>query len=373
MSSKAKAILKKYALCSRCLSRQVKAPTKSSSRQEVCFICGGFFERIDDVASSVVSALSDYEFENFSIGLSAPVEWVEHEDLIRSEFKISGSHNVKSDALHTLASTLAKILRKPLNRFKPDVIAIIDPLSGVVKVDARSIYLFGRYTKTRRGLPQKQPRCKVCRGCGCPECEYTGKAKGMSVEQLISRYILGIMQGSKATFSWFGGEDDRSLVLGGGRPFYVEVHTPKKRSLPNLSLPTNLGYGVKLTQLNLLGSKPEKALSFKNKVLARLIFRSKPEKKILGEMPHLLENAEIHQASLCKRKTYVKRIYSPNIRIVGNKGVVRFISDGGLSIRRFLTGAGEPVTPTLPSILGVEVELDEDKPFDILDVMLEGF
>jgi len=114
-------------------------------------------------------------------------------------------------------------------------------------------------------------------------------------------------------------------------------------------------------------------LSFKNKVLARLIFRSKPEKKMLSDLPHLLEHTEVHQTSLSKRKTYVKRIYSPRIRIVGNKGFLRFVCDGGLSIRRFLTGEGEPVTPTLPSILGVDVELDEDKPFDILDVMLEGF
>ena len=370
MSSKAKAILKKYPLCPSCLKRQVGSQIKPSIGLGECFICGGFFERIDDVAESVVAALSDYEFESFSVGLSAPSDWVEREDLIRSEFKLQGRHNVKSDASHKLASKLVVLLKKPINRFKPDVVAVLDVASGAVKVDARSIFLFGRYTKSRRGLPQKQPRCKICRGRGCPECEYAGKTKGPSVELLINQYLLKILQGPKTTFNWFGSEDERSLVLGKGRPFYVEVHNPKKRHLPTLTLPAKLGFGVKLTQLTLLETKPEKAPSFKIKVLARVLFKSKPDKNAVKNLPNLIE---VNQASLVKRKTYLKKIYSPTIRLVGNKGYIRFICDGGLSIRRFLTGVGEPITPNLPSLLGVTIELDEEKPFDILDVILEGF
>ena len=370
MSSKAKAILKKYPLCLNCLKRQVDSQIKPSTGQEECFICGGFFERIDEVAKSIQAALSEYEFENFSVGLSAPPEWVEREDLIRSEFRLQGRHNVKFDASHKLASKLLELLKKPLNRFKPDVVAVLDVVSGAVKVDARSIYMFGRYTKSRRGLPQKRPRCKICRGRGCPECEYTGKVKGLSVEQLLSNHLLKILQGTKTTFSWFGSEDDRSLVLGGGRPFYVEVHNPKKRHLPTLTLPANLGHGVKLTQLTLLDAKPEKVPSFKNKVLARVIFQNKPDKKVLRSLPNVIE---VHQASPGKRKTYLKKIYEATIRLVGNRGYIRFICDSGLSIRRFLTGVGEPITPNLPSLLGVGVEVDEEKPFDILDVLLEGF
>jgi len=370
LSSKAKAILKKYPLCLSCLKRQVNSKIKFSLQQGECFICGGFFERIDDVAKSVAEALSVYEFESFSIGLSAPSEWVEREDLIRSEFKLQGRRNVKSDASHKLVSKLAKLLKKPINRLKPDVVAVLDVASGAVKVDARSIFLFGRYTKSRRGLPQKQPRCEICRGRGCPECDYTGKIKGLSVEHLINQYLLKILQGAKTTFRWFGGEDERSLVLGAGRPFYVEVHNPKKRHLPTLTLPANLGYGVKLTQLTLLDDKPEKVPSFKLKVLARVFFQSKPDKKVVKNLPTLIE---VQQASLRKRKTYVKKIYSPTIRLVGNRGYIRFICDGGLSIKRFLTGVGEPITPNLPFLLGVNVEVDEEKPFDILDVLVEGF
>ena len=322
------------------------------------------------MAKSVAATLSEYEFESFSVGLSAPSEWVEREDLIRSEFKLQGRRNVKSEASHRLASKLVEILKKPLNRLKPDVVAVVDVASGAVKVDARSIYLFGRYTKSKRGLPQKQPRCRVCGGRGCPECEYTGKVKGLSVEHLINQYLLKILQGTKTTFSWFGSEDERSLVLGSGRPFYVEVHNPKKRHLPILTLPVHLGYGVRLTQLTLLGAKPEKVPSFKIKVLARVLFQSKPDKEAVKNLPTLIE---VHQASLRKRKTYLKKIYSPTIRVVRNRGYIRFICDGGLSIRRFLTGVGEPVTPNLPSLLGVNVEVDEEKPFDILDVLVEGF
>ncbi|MEM4164718.1 MAG: tRNA pseudouridine(54/55) synthase Pus10 [Nitrososphaerales archaeon] len=373
MSSKAKAILKKYPLCSRCLERQVRLKAKYPTDTKECFICGNFFEHINDVVKTVATALNEYEFQTFSIGLSAPNEWIEKEDMIRSEFKLRGVHNIKSEASYALTLELSRVLNKRLDRFDPDVVAIVDVVSRDVKVLAKSVYLFGRYTKSKRGLPQKQPRCKVCRGRGCPECGYTGKEKQMSVEQLLSQRLLNIFKGSKVTFSWCGSEDEQSLVLGEGRPFYVEVHNPKKRNLPSLNLPFKLGFGVKLKQLTLLAAKPEKMPSFRSEVLARVLFQSKPDKKKLKEASALLERSEIYQASLSKRKTYVKKIYLFKIRVVGCKGFIRFICDGGLSIKRFLTGAGEPITPNLPSLLGVNIDLDEHKPFDILDVMLEGF
>lgn len=373
MRSKAKAILKKYPLCPRCLERQVKLRIKPQTHVEKCFICGNIFERLNDIVKTVAAALSAYEFQTFSIGLSTPSEWIEKEDLIRSEFKVQGVHNIKSDLARLLISELSKILGKRLDRSNPDVFALVDVKSGNVKVEARSIYLFGRYIKSKRGLPQKQPKCEICRGRGCPECGYTGKGKQMSVEQLLNQLILKIFQGSKAIFSWFGGEDEQSLVLGEGRPFYVEVRNPKLRHIPNLNLPIKLGFGIKLTQLTLLDAKPEKMPRFRVAVFARVLFHTKPDKNKLNEVSDLLERSEIHQVSARRRKTYTKKIYSFKMRVVGLKGFIRFICDGGLSIKRFLTGVGEPLTPNLPSLLGVNIDVDERKPFDILDVILEGF
>lgn len=373
MNSKAKAILRRYPLCSHCLERLIRPKLKYPLDTKECYICGGFFKRLDDIIKTVSRALGEYEFRSFNIGLSTPKEWIEKEDLIRSEFKLQGGRSIKADISHTLSSTLSKILEKPVNHLNPDLVAVVDVLSGGVVVDAKPVYLFGRYTKTKRGLPQKQVRCEVCRGRGCPECEFTGRGKGLTVEQLLSQHILDTLKGSKTTFSWCGGEDKQSLVLGGGRPFYVEVHNPKRRSLQHMDLPANVGHGVKIAQLTLLDGKPQKMPRFRSKVLARILFQSRPDRKKLSEIPTILERSEIHQASLKKRKTYVKRIYSFEIRVFGLKGFVRFECDGGLSIRRFLTGVGEPLTPNLPSLLGVNVELDEEKPFDILDVTLEGF
>jgi len=50
---------------------------------------------------------------------------------------------------------------------------------------------------------------------------------------------------------------------------------------------------------------------------------------------------------------------------------LRVECDGGLSIRRFLTGENSEVKPNVAEVLERKVVLDESAPFDILDVGFE--
>ncbi|MFN3622102.1 MAG: hypothetical protein ACK4TI_04340, partial [Nitrososphaerales archaeon] len=76
----------------------MRLKTKYPIDTKECFICGNFFEHLNEVVKTVATALNEYEFQTFSIGLSALNEWIEKEDLIRSEFKVRGVRNIKSEA-----------------------------------------------------------------------------------------------------------------------------------------------------------------------------------------------------------------------------------------------------------------------------------
>ena len=57
---------------------------------------------------------------------------------------------------------------------KPDVLALIDVLTLTVELDVRAVYVYGRYRKLERGIPQTRWPCRACKGRGCERCDFTG-------------------------------------------------------------------------------------------------------------------------------------------------------------------------------------------------------
>lgn len=55
----------------------------------------------------------------------------------------------------------------------------------------------------------------------------------------------------------------------------------------------------------------------------------------------------------------------------GGRVEMKIECDGGLSVRKFITGENGEVTPNISETLGIPVSLDENMPFDILTVKLK--
>ncbi len=74
-----------------------------------------------------------------------------------------------------------------------------------------------------------------------------------------------------------------------------------------------------------------------------------------------------------KNKSITKKVHSVTVESV--KGLtmqVKIECEGGLSIRRFLTGEGEEVEPNISGILKRKVKMNQEMPFDILAVNLKA-
>lgn len=185
-------------------------------------------EDIDTIVERVVEAMKEYDFETFHIGATVPNAWLEHEDSLRSEFRLRGKESLKGDLTRRIGASVAQKLRKRVTYRSPDVVALVELESRRIKISSRPLHLFGRYIKEKRGLPQKSLKCDECHGKGCPKCGFTGFSNKLSVEKILSDHILKYLGGTKVTFTWIGGEDSNSLVMGNGRPYYADVHAPKK-------------------------------------------------------------------------------------------------------------------------------------------------
>jgi tRNA pseudouridine synthase 10 len=193
-------------------------------RQEIplCPFCENLFEEASLLAELIQDALASFEINKLQIGARIPKDQIEQEELIRKRYGAGGSDAFKP----SLVSAVSKIVQSNLESInivndKPDVLALIDVLTLTVTLDVRSAYIYGRYRKLARGIPQTRWPCRACKGRGCQSCEQTGQQYPSSVQDLIGEPLIHGM----------GREDIDVRCLGSGRPFVFEIKEPKRWSI----------------------------------------------------------------------------------------------------------------------------------------------
>ena len=157
-----------------------------------CWICQGFFEEIGVWADRVVTAINDTEFSTFLIGTRIPPLMAEAEEMVWSDLSLTHAEPIKSEINREVGKAVALRTGKEADLLHPDVVAILDPLSGTVEVQVKPVFFSGRYRKLERGIPQTHWDCRVCRGNGCERCGFTGKQYPDSVEELMGRPVIDL-------------------------------------------------------------------------------------------------------------------------------------------------------------------------------------
>jgi hypothetical protein len=94
------------------------------------------------------------------------------------------------------------------------------------------VFIEGRYRKHSRDLPQTVFFCPDCKGHPrrkreCARCEGFGKLTRDSVQELIGWVVGSAFKTRKNKFHGAGREDVNVRMLGGGRPFVMEIVAPK--------------------------------------------------------------------------------------------------------------------------------------------------
>jgi tRNA pseudouridine synthase 10 len=204
---------------------------------EECWVCEGETARYDEWAERVVAALSGVEFETYQVGTRVPPLIEENERLLREDAGLDpdAGEMFKAEFNREVGRRLGGMLGVEVDFDRPDILVICDLEPDILEVQINPAFVYGRYRKLERDIPQTEWPCRECHGSGtvgrdpCDHCGGSGYLYEHSVEQHVAPHVQDAMDGTDALFHGAGREDVDALMLGTGRPFVVEVKHPSQR------------------------------------------------------------------------------------------------------------------------------------------------
>ncbi|MFB6157469.1 MAG: tRNA pseudouridine(54/55) synthase Pus10 [Haloferacaceae archaeon] len=203
-----------------------------------CWVCAGHSGRYDEFARRAVDAV-DAEFDTYQVGSRVPPLVAENERLLREDAGLDPDRGEPfgSDLNREVGKRVGRATDTEVDFERPDVQFLVDVPADEVTATVNSAFVYGRYRKRERGIPQTRWPCGECDGTGrtgsgsCSVCDGTGLRYQESVEQLIAPVVEEVMDGVDALFHGAGREDVDARMLGTGRPFVVEVKEPRRRTV----------------------------------------------------------------------------------------------------------------------------------------------
>ncbi|HSF28661.1 MAG TPA: tRNA pseudouridine(54/55) synthase Pus10 [Nitrosopumilaceae archaeon] len=359
--SDAKEILKEHNLCDNCLGRLFASKLGLTSHQKLgkkirsilgknnpksCFICKNMMSKLDTQLSKMYEMSHDYEFSSFLVGAILQPSILDRDDLIRSKFRLQGINSIKGDINREIGKRFGRKTKTNVDYQNPDLVFTLDFKKEECEIKPKPLFLSGRYTKNIRGIPQKQKPCSQCRGKGCFVCEFHGISEFESVEGKIARFLYEKFGAQQAKITWIGSEDETSLVLGKGRPFFAKLVNPHKRRL-RLSKKIALD-GVVIRDMKIIEKIPSNIIRFRSKIAMQVQTKNEIKSSQLRNLRKLEKQPiAIYENSGKKNQRYVSDIQYK--KKSSNSFSLLMKADGGVPLKRFADGV--EVTPSLSSIL----------------------
>ncbi|MFW9969754.1 MAG: tRNA pseudouridine(54/55) synthase Pus10 [Candidatus Odinarchaeota archaeon] len=206
---------------------------KKDNSNQPCYLCNNIFSNFDKYTNKAIQLLENIEFNTFLIGSKPNSQIINREDKFKSEFTLLEAESFKSHFNRVLGKQLLLQLNKIPEFSNPEVLMIysLEYESFTIELVIKSIFIYGKYNKLIRGIPQTHWPCRKCNGTGCKVCNFTGKQYLYSVEGLISPEFIVASKATNSKFHGAGREDIDVRMLGSGRPFILELRNPTVRNL----------------------------------------------------------------------------------------------------------------------------------------------
>jgi len=370
-------IQKDYELCDSCLGRLFskqmnlssnkllgkKLKLSSSKSTKKCFICKNLLDNLTPYLKLMFDVSSKYDYSSIVVGALIKPSIIDRDDYIRSKYKLKGIDSVKTDITKELGKRFTKKTKKRIDFLNPELTFTINFKDESCQLRSKPILFHGRYTKSNRELPQKQKSCANCSGKGCRICCFHGISEYDSVEGRISEFLFNKFGGTTAKFTWIGGEDKSSLVLGFGRPFFVKLQNPFKR---NLSLPRKIiSDSIVIHNCKIISELPKPPIKFTSLIELKISTTNEIKSDTMKKLKSILSEPVVVYEKSGKRSekiiSYLK--YKKNTKDC----FTLFIkAEGGLPVKRFVDG--DDVSPGICQILNDKCTC---LTFDFLEINLK--
>jgi tRNA pseudouridine synthase 10 len=393
----AEQLLQERHLCDACLGRLFRQEIKEGNNAEKgrfikkqlhntekitsndCWLCGGLIDEIPHFVDLITKTLKEYEFETFLVGSKIDEDIQEKEQQLWTQLSLEDAEPIKMEINREIGKILEPQLGKTVDIPNPDIMAVIDTVYDIVTLQIISLFIYGRYKKLQRGIPQTKWPCQICFGKGCKRCNYTGKLYEITVEELVAQKSLEHTKGTDESFHGSGREDIDALMLGTGRPFVLEIKNPKKRSinLKDLEKETNLATKnlVEITSLR-FSNREEiariKAAEFRKTYRVTLEAAQPLNKEKLIKVAQTLQGKLIKQLTPTRvahrRANKVRERLIYNCVIESVEGIIARLvleTESGTYVKEFVSGDDDKTRPNLSELIGIPCKVIE---LDVIDV-----
>ncbi|MCK5258583.1 MAG: tRNA pseudouridine(54/55) synthase Pus10 [Thermoplasmatales archaeon] len=389
--------LSNFKLCDHCLGRffakigngltnkergnQLRKHLKQYETVEIdnCWLCLGLIGEIRHFADLISESVEEYEFETFLVGTKIDDDILDKEQELLNFTGSEHTESIKTELKREIGKILEGKLDKEVNFEKPTIMAVIDTSFDVVNLQIKSLFIYGRYNKYRRDIPQTRWFCRICRGKGCRKCDYTGKMYETSVEELVAKKTLDETGSSDESFHGCGREDIDALMLGNGRPFVLEIKDPKVRNLDlsQLERKINIHGKDKIKVTNLRFSDRDeiariKAADFRKTYHVVLIGEKIINKEKLKKAAQALQDKTISQftpSRVARRRANMvreRKIHNCNIESIdGTMATLTIEAESGTYIKELISGDDGRTRPSISEMIGVPCKVAE---LDVIEI-----
>jgi len=324
-----------------------------------CELCGNVFNVIPDIVEKMLRASEGVEFETFLVGSRFPNEIREKEEAIWAEFGINTAEPINREFNRELGKAFGRKTGRETSR-SPDVVFIVSPYSGQIELQINPIYVYGRYRKLVRGIPQTP----------LPGFEE-------SVASIICSPFSRAF-GGKCIFKGAGREDVDVRTLGSGRPFVVEVKRPRRRkvSLQEIAEEVNAGGKVEVLGLRFLSPKEAEEVLTENhrkEYLALVRVEGGVTPAEADEVAKKLTGMEVHQRTpwrvrrVRSDRVRIRKVCRAEVRWIDEEHFeLRLLTEGGLYIKELISGDRGRTRPSVSELLGKRAWCER---LDVLNVL----
>jgi tRNA pseudouridine synthase 10 len=351
-----------------------------------CWLCEGTFSSLGRFTGMAVEKLSTIEFDTFLIGTKVDPLMQDREERLWADVGGDRAEPIKAELNREIGKLVETRMAKVAEFRTPDVVAVIDVRFGHVELDIAPVFIYGRYRKFSREIPQTRWPCRVCQGKGCKRCEGTGKMYQNSVQEIIGSVLLEEAEGADHFFHGMGREDIDARMLGTGRPFVLEVSEPKRRHL-DLERVTSVinENGAGLAAFS--GLRPStreevrqiKAAAPDKVYLAEVRVQGKVNKDRVNEVVQSLSQARITQQTptrVAHRRADLARqraVHELQVTEIGEDHfILKLRTESGTYVKEFVSGDNGRTVPSISAELGMLCEVTALDVLQVIDNANEG-
>jgi len=357
---------------------------------EDCWVCELESDRVDWWAEQAATAVRGYEFGTYQVGTKVPPLFEENDTLLREDVGLdpAAGEALKTELNREVGKRIGDLTGAEVEFGRPDVQFTLDLATDEVDVNVNSAFVYGRYRKLERDIPQTKWPCNDCNGTGrwqgqpCEGCDGSGYRYDESVEQLTAPVVVDAMDGEAGTFHGAGREDVDALMLESGRPFVIEVDDPRVRDVDVAQLERDVNdfadgkvevEGLRLATHDMV--ERVKELDASKTYRMDVEFDEPVAEADLQAALDELEGTTVHQETpqrVAHRRadlTRTREVYAASgDRVDETHADIRIHGAGGLYVKELISSDEGRTEPSLSGLLGVDAVVTA---LDVVDVQGE--